>query len=320
MHQIAMELPEYEHFFSPYYGDGILEIVRKAGLAEFAIVGNKHIQRCREYFKTNGLQEDFQGMRNNYDLVVTCSDLIVPRNIRDKKIVLVQEGMTDPENIFYYLVKALPFLPRWLASTSTTGLSDLYQYFCVASDGYRDLFIGKGANPKKIIVTGIPNFDNCKRSLDNSFPHKNYVLVCTSDTRETFKWENRKAFIQHAVRIAGDRKLIFKLHPNENAERATREITMHAPGALVYPTGNTEEMIANCDILITKWSSVVYIGIALGKEVYSNFDLAELKRLAPLQNAAGARNIARVCNTILNAERSTATEISETIQLAEAAV
>ncbi len=320
MHQIAMELPEYEHFFTPYYADGLLEIVRRAGLAEFAIVGNKHIERCREYFKTNGLQEDFQGKRNTYDLVVTCSDLIVPQNIRNTKIVLVQEGMTDPENMFYYLVKALPFLPRWLASTSTTGLSHLYQYFCVASNGYRDLFISKGADPKKMIVTGIPNFDNCKRFLDNSFPHKNYVLVCTSDTRETFKWENRKAFIRRAVEIAAGRKLIFKLHPNENAERSAREISMYAPGALVYSTGNTEEMIANCDVLITKWSSVVYIGIALGKEVYSNFDLAELKRLAPVQNAAGARNIAQVCYTVLNAERSTATEIAETMQLAGAAV
>ena len=30
--------------------------------------------------------------------------------------------------------------------------------FCVASEGYRDLFISKGVKPEKIYVTGIPNF------------------------------------------------------------------------------------------------------------------------------------------------------------------
>jgi hypothetical protein len=48
-----------------------------------------------------------------------------------------------------------------LAGTAATGLSDAYHAFCVASEGYRDFFIRKGARPEKIIITGIPNFDNC---------------------------------------------------------------------------------------------------------------------------------------------------------------
>jgi hypothetical protein len=43
-------------------------------------------------------------------------------------------------------------------------------------------------------------------------------------------------------------------------------------------------MIANCAVLITEYSSCVYVGIALGKEVHSFFDNAELQRLAPVQN------------------------------------
>ncbi len=278
------------------------------GLLEFAIVGNRHVRRCSDYFKANGLHEDFQGKEEHYDLVVTCSDLIIPSNIRGKTVVLVQEGMTDPENIFFHLAKSFKFIPRWLASTSTTGLSDAYRYFCVASNGYRDLFIGKGVRSEKIIVTGIPNFDNCRKYLVNDFPHHHYVLVCTSDSRETFKWENRKAFIRRAVKIANGRQLIFKLHPNENAVRATREVNTYAPGALVYSSGNTEEMIANCDVLITGWSSVVYVGIALGKEVYSNFDVNELRRLAPVQNASAAKNIARLCRAVLEQNGSSRRE------------
>lgn len=299
MHQIAQELPGYDHCFSPYYCDGILETSRKLGLIEFAIAGNRYVRRATEYIRNNNLTLDFQGRAHSYDLVVTCSDLVIPRNIRHNKIVLVQEGMTDPENFAYHVVRRLPFLPRWLASTSTTGLSHQYDFFCVASEGYKNLFIRKGVRPEKIVVTGIPNFDNCKKYLRNDFPYKNYVLVCTSDTRETFKWENRKQFILRAREIAGSRQLIFKLHPNERVDRATSEIKRYAPDALVFPTGNTEEMIANCDILITKFSSVVYVGLALGKEVYSGFNLEELKELTPIQNAAAARNIANVCRKLI---------------------
>jgi hypothetical protein len=299
MHQVAEQLQEYDQFFTPYYADGFLERLRRMHLLEFTILGNKMVRRSLSYLRAHDLRVDLQAKAGPYDLVVTCSDLIMPRNIRRNPVVLVQEGMTDPENLLYSLYKTFPFVPRWIASTSTTGLSHQYDAFCVASDGYRDLFIRKGVRPEKIVVTGIPNFDNCRQYLKNSFPHRNFVLVCTSDARETFKWENRKRFIRKAVRIAAGRPLIFKLHPNERADRATAEINRYAPGALVYATGRTEEMIANCDVLITKYSSVVYVGLALNKEVYSGFDIEDLRRLVPVQNASAARNIADVCRNLL---------------------
>ncbi len=304
MHKIAQCLPEYDCWFTPYYCDGFYEVLRQIRLAESTTVGFKHVERCLNYLRAHDLQIDYQGKKNDYDLVVTSSDLLVQKNIRDKKMVLVQEGMTDPENFFYHLVKLFPFLPRWIASTSTTGLSDAYDYFCVASEGYRDLFIRKGVKPEKIRVTGIPNFDNCKQFYQNNFPYKNFVLVCTSDSRETLKYENRRKIIEHALKVADGRLLIFKLHPNENHKRAIREIKKYAPNALVYTSGSAEEMIANCDVLITRFSSTVYVGLALGKEVYSEFDINELKRLMPIQNGGtSAQNIANVCRELLEDSR-----------------
>lgn len=295
MHQIAKALPEYDAWFTPYYSDGLEKALYHARLAEMTVMGNKLIQRCLSYLNQHHLQIDNGGTQHNYELVVTCSDLVVQRNIRHKKIVLVQEGMTDPENLAFHLVKAIPVLPRWIAGTSTTGLSHYYQKFCVASEGYRELFISKGVQPNKIIVTGIPNFDHCERYYQNDFPHKNFVLVCTSDTRETFRYENRKKFIENALKVADGKRLIFKLHPNENFEKATREINRWAPQALVYHSGSAEHMIANCDTLITRFSSTVYVGIALGKEVFSDFPIDLLTRLAPIQNGGkSANNIAKV--------------------------
>jgi hypothetical protein len=231
--------------------------------------------------------------------VVTCSDVYLQKNIRDNRIVLVQEGITAPESIMFHLVKRLRFLPRWFADTAATGLSDAYRAFCVASEGYRDFFIRKGVRPEKIVVTGIPNFDDCRRYCTNDFPYRHYVLACTSPLRELFRREDREAFIRRAVEIAGGRQLIFKLHPIENVERATREIRAHAPGATVFATGSAEEMIANCDVLITRFSSTAFVGVALGKETYSDFDIDELRRLMPLQNDSAALNIANVCRRVL---------------------
>ncbi|MBK8946066.1 MAG: CDP-glycerol glycerophosphotransferase family protein [Ignavibacteriae bacterium] len=283
MHKISKHLLGFDSYFTPYYDDGIIGYFAEKGLLEFTILGKKIRRKTENYLINNRLNIDPNKRNNEYDLVFTCSDLIIPNNIKYNKIILIQEGMTDPENLMYYFAKYFGF-PRYLASTSTTGLSDAYKLFFVASEGYKNLFIKKGINPEKIIVTGIPNFDNVKEFLDNEFPHKNFVLVATSDSRETFKYENRKKFILDALKIANGRQLIFKLHPNENFNRATKEINKYAPDALVYTEENINHMIANCDVLITKYSTVVYIGIALGKEVYSYFDLDKLMELTPIQN------------------------------------
>jgi hypothetical protein len=319
MHQISKELGEFDCYFTPYYSDGFTKILSNSGLLDFTILGGRFKKKTIEYLKNHNLQIDHAGESGSYKLVFTCSDLIIPKNILNSKIVLVQEGMTDPENLIYHAVKKFK-LPRYLASTSTTGLSHAYDKFCVASEGYKDLFIKKGVDPERIVVTGIPNFDNCEQYLDNDFPHKHYVLVATSDTRETFKFENRKKFIQNAVEIANGKQLIFKLHPNEKIERATEEINTFAPGSLVFHEESIDKMIANCDVLITRFSSVAYVGLALGKKVYSEFDIEELKQLLPIQNGGkSAHNISNVAKELLKlgSERYSTSELEKTRKLSQ---
>jgi hypothetical protein len=314
MHKISEELKEYEAYFTPYYASGYwyIQPLSKVGLMDFSILGGQAKLNTLNYLKKNNLNIDVEGKLNDYDLVFTCSDMLLPKNIRDKKIILVQEGMTDPEHLGFHLVKKFNF-PRWVGGTATTGLSNAYDVFCVASEGYKDLFISKGVNPEKIVVTGIPNFDNCAQYDKNNFPHKGYVLVATSDMRETYKFENRKKFIHKAVEIARGKQIIFKLHPNENYERAVKEINKYAPGSLVFQKEKIDPMISNCEILITRFSSVVYIGLALGKEVYSDFDLQELKKLVPLQNGGiSAANIADVAREKLEEKMSSEIYIVKT--------
>lgn len=299
MHKIASQLSDFDCYFTPFYAEYLLEEIRKIGFLKHTILDGKHFQATNEYLKDKNFPIDLGGKQRDYDLIVTGTDLIVQSNIRNKRLVLVQEGITEPDDFSYWMVKNLR-LPRFFANTAATGLSNAYDRFCVASPGYREYFISKGIKPEKIIVTGIPNFDNIHLALENNFPIKNYILVATSSIRETGKFDDRIGFLKKVKHLAQDKPILFKLHPNEKVRRAEREIRAIIPEATIFREGNTSHMVANCDVLITQVSSVVYWGMALGKEVYSYFDLDTLKKLQPIQNnGTSASHIADVCRNIV---------------------
>ncbi|ABL65537.1 glycosyltransferase family protein [Chlorobium phaeobacteroides] len=300
MHQIAGCLQEYDQYFTPFFSDGLLGKATDLGLLEFTIMGKKRSRKALDYLFANNLKVDIGGGTHHYDLIVTCTDLIVPGHFKARKIVLVQEGMTEPETAFFHLAKQYRWVPRWIAGTAMTGLSDAYEKFCVASEGYRELFMQKGVDPRKIEVTSIPNFDNCEAYLRNDFEHRDYVLVCTSDNRETFVYENRKKNILKYRAMAEGHQLIFKLHPNENTVRAVREINQYAPDSLVYTEGKTEEMIANSRMLIAQFSSTIFVGSALQKPVHCGLEPDLLRALTPLQNRSAAKKIADVCRQVID--------------------
>ena len=300
MHKIAQQLEGHNCYFTPFYADGLEDLAARMDLLGFSVLGGHHLKSTRAYLAANLLPVDLRGEKRNYDLVVTCSDLIVQKNIRGKRIVLVQEGITEPESWLYKPVKRFK-LPRYLANTATTGLSDAYDIFCVASHGYRDLFINKGVQPAKIAVTGIPNFDDLESSYRNDFPFHEYVLVATSPLRESFRRDDRSAFLHKCITIAAGRPLIFKLHPAEHVQRAAQEIFRLAPDARVYSRGNVNHMIANSSVVITQQSTCTFVAVALGKEVYTHLDIRELKHLMPLQNGAvSAQRIAGLCRRLLH--------------------
>jgi hypothetical protein len=300
MHKIARQLEGYHCFFTPYYADGMADFAARIGLLNFCVLGGRHMQETKAYLADNNLAIDYRGKNHKYDLVVICSDLIVPKNIRGKRLVLVQEGITEPEGFIYQLVKRFK-LPRYLANTATTGLSDAYDIFCVASHGYREHFIKKGVRPEKIAVSGIPNFDNLFASHENDFPFRDYVLVVTSPLRETFRRDDRRLFLHRCIQIARGRPLIFKLHPTENVKRATREIHQRIPEAMVFTHGDVNPMIANASVVITQQSTSTFVAIALHKEVYTNLDISVLKHLLPIQNGGvSAQKIAEISRRLLH--------------------
>ncbi len=299
MHAVARALGPHRARFTPYYGNLHVRFARAIGALEATIAGKKRRTWCLDYLRAHDLEVDEDGKAGDYDLVVTCSDLILPKLARDKPLVAVQEGIFDPDSWVSDLWRKFRFLPMWLAGTSLTGESHVYDRYCVASPGYKKRLVDRGADPEHVVVTGIPNFDNCVEFRKNDFPLRNFVLVCTSDTRETFKSDDRGKLVRRAQAMARGRPLVFKLHPNEEPASSTAEIKAIAPEAIVYTSGKAEHMVANCDVLITQWSSVAFVGLALGKEVHSNFPREELEQLRPTQNGGtSAGRIARVIEEV----------------------
>lgn len=299
MLEIGAQLAEHNCFYTPFYCDGHLLRASQKGWLDFTAVAGPLRERTLRHLRDAGVAIDDRGEGRAYDLVVTCTDLVVQQNIKGKRIVLVQEGLTEPEGILYWMVKHLG-VPRVFANTAAFGLSDEYELFCVASEGSRALFLRKGVRPEKMIVTGIPNFDNLSKYLDNDFPHRDYVLVCTSNARETFKRDHRTRFLRRAIAIAGDRPILFKLHPAERHDRAIREIQSLVRDPLILRDGNCEHMIANCTAVVAQYSTVAFTAAALGKEVHSYIDPDVLERILPLQNGGrSAMHIAEVCRGCL---------------------
>lgn len=305
LHKIAMQLPEYDHYFTQFFGEGkFFKWIAESGFADWSIMGTKSAFRFEQknYLEQAGVRYDYRGEnhKDEYVLVFICSDLMVPSGFQNAKIVFVQEGMTDPLNNFSKKIHSLG-LPGWMAgNTSLNGCSNKCDLYCVASEGYARFFEQMGTEASKISVTGIPNFDHVASFADNDFPYHNYVLVCTSDIREVGGQDNRIEFLKNCKIIADQRKIIFRLHPNEKTSRAFHEIrSVFGDDVLILQNGNTEHMIANCDELITQYSSVVYVGMALGKNVRSYFPMDLLRDRMPIQNGGtSAKLIAELARTL----------------------
>jgi len=304
MHQIADNLLDYDVYFSQLFSNNpFIQLAVRLGLLDSTVLSGTFKKKSEQYLADNNLANDYKlkQFNNDYSLVVFCSDLLIPSKLKGHKTIFVQEGMTDPITPWGKIVHYFR-LPTSLAfNTAFNGCSNICDIYCAASPGYKKQFAALGTADEKIFVTGIPNYDNIESYIENDFPYHDYVMVATSDARETGKIDNREKFINNCVKISNGRRLIFKLHPNEKKDRAIAEIKKHTPAdTLIYTDGNINHMIANCDELITQYSTVVYTGIALRKKVHSYFDIENLKSLAPIQNqGSSALNIAKICREFI---------------------
>lgn len=297
LHQISSFLSdEYNVYYTQLFGDGLFyKIIAEAGFIDNTVLGrdSSFTKISQEYIKSNNLQYDYRGTSKgiNYDLAFLSTDMVVPKSFKKIKTIWIQEGMIDPINNFSKFVKKTGLPTYTTADTSLNGTSNLADIYFAMSHGYKEYFNHYGTKSEKILVTGVPNFDNIELFKNYTYPESGFVLVATSDIRELGGNDDRNYLIKKCIEIAKGRKIIFKPHPNENLERIKSEIYTLIPDATIITEPIIDTLIANCDTLITQYSSCVYIGLTLGKVVYSFFPMEELESKKPIQNGGKSAEI-----------------------------
>lgn len=290
LHQISKFLEdEYNVYFTQIFGEGwFYRAIAESGIMDHSVFGlhSTFTKVSREYIRDHGLKYDYRANSKGiyYDLALLSTDLIVPRMFRKMKSIWVQEGMIDPLRMKGILTKRLRLPEFSTGDTSLNGTSNLMDISCCMSYGYKEYFTKWGTDKNKILVTGIPNFDNIATFNQVPYTESGYVLIATSDIRELGGNDNRIDLFKKCKDIANGRKIIYKPHPNENQARVIREARQVIPDIEVVTLPILDTLIAHCDTLITQWSSSVYVGLVLGKTVYSYFPIEELNAKKPIQN------------------------------------
>jgi hypothetical protein len=248
-----------------------------------------------------GLRLDI-GATHRYDIIVLGNDFFIPQDLRSRQPkVLIQEGWVWFREWRRWIAEHTP-LPPWFAGANGAGLSRNYEYFCVASQGYKELFVRSGIEDHRVVVTGLPTLDAVERDfkhLVDDTRESNFVLITTHPGREYFDGENRRKLLAKGRTIAQGRPIIVKLHPHEDHVRATREVSAWLPEAAVIVDADVNKLIANCSALVTTYSTTVFYALLLGKEVHCSHPINEILRLLPEQNGQAAQRIADVCRTAL---------------------
>src|SRR5262245_24886362 len=90
MLRIGGELSEHNCHYTPFYCDGHLLRASQRGQLDFTVLSGPLRERTMNLLRAAGVPLDERGERHDYDLVVTCTDLIIQQNLAGKRIVLVQ--------------------------------------------------------------------------------------------------------------------------------------------------------------------------------------------------------------------------------------
>src|SRR5258708_13043260 len=168
MHQIASQLPDYDCFFSQLYSKhAFVKFAVRKGFLDTTILAGEFKRKGDAYLEKHRLRNDYaqKVYHNNYDLKVLCSDLLVTNELRKGKTLFVQEGMTDAITAWGKMTWGLASPAYWARNTPFNGASNICDIYCAASPGYKDQFSRFGTEADRIIVTGIPNYDNAAALL-----------------------------------------------------------------------------------------------------------------------------------------------------------
>lgn len=148
----------------------------------------------------------------------------------------------------------------------------------------KNFWISNGADPKRVVITGNPKFDqvyhsrddNCRDSVCKKWKiptHKEIIVLLTQYFVEAKMWssEQRRSFIiaiANASAKLPNTQLIIKLHPPHENEEDYNEIVKDLPtDPIICKYASLPELLNACNLAITVSSTAALEAMALGKPV-----------------------------------------------------
>lgn len=158
------------------------------------------------------------------------------------------------------------------------------QKMALFGNAVKKMFISEGIDPKRIVLTGSPKFDQVYYSKDGNSKQlvcekwdipadKEIILLLTQYFVEAGIWssEQRRSFVTavaNAVALIPNTQLIIKLHPpHENEEDYNEIIRNLSIDPIVCKYAPLSELLNACSLAITVSSTAALEAMVLGKPI-----------------------------------------------------
>jgi len=188
----------------------------------------------------------------------------------------------NPYRPFKYKVSRLKFEFKYGRGYSYTYGRGESSKIALFGDNTKNLLVGEGVSPDRLMVTGSSKFDDLLQYKDSSVKEslkekydvpsdKKVVLVLTSWFVEAGLWtvEMRRFFISEIAKACvnfKDVQLVFKLHaPHENKRDYINLLKDYPLSPLIYDTESLHELISISDVVVSVSSTAALEALALDK-------------------------------------------------------
>src|ERR1700749_455225 len=87
MHQICRFQPEFDCWFSQVFSDSQTSdfLLKRTTVLNETVMAGQFRESTEKYLRQHGLQIDYKALKNKYEMVVFCSDMVVPPRLRHAK-------------------------------------------------------------------------------------------------------------------------------------------------------------------------------------------------------------------------------------------
>jgi glycosyltransferase involved in cell wall biosynthesis len=188
----------------------------------------------------------------------------------------------NPYRPFKYKISRLRFEFKYGRGYSYTYGRGESSKIALFGDNTKNLLVGEGVSPDRLMVTGSSKFDDLLQYKDSSVKEslkekydvpsdKKVVLVLTSWFVEAGLWtvEMRRFFISEIAKACvnfKDVQLVFKLHaPHENKRDYINLLKDYPLSPLIYDTESLHELISISDVVVSVSSTAALEALALDK-------------------------------------------------------